>query len=46
MNVDPREKRNVHAKPKGDSRFSLKKTASKGGAYGKKSKMLEFSVED
>lgn len=49
INVDPREKRQVIAKPKGDSRFHLKKSTSTSvagtkKAYGKKSKMLEVNL--
>ena len=52
INVDPREKRNVHQRPKGENpRFSLKKSttgqiagpAAKKG-YGKKAKLLEFNI--
>lgn len=49
INIDPREKRNKHAKPKGEQRFSLKKSTGadgKKGGYGKKSKLLEFNVKD
>ena len=48
INVDPREVRKVHVKPKGDARFNLKKstTAELGGkkGYGKKAKLLEFNI--
>lgn len=50
INVDPREKRNVYTKPKGDTRFSLKKSTSNltnqvgKKVYGKKAKMLEFNI--
>ena len=50
INVDPREKRKVHQKPKGEARYNLKKSTTgniAGGkkGYGKKAKLLEFSVE-
>ena len=49
INVDPREKRKIHEKPKGEARFSLKKSSGLNigttkKAYGKKSKLLEFNI--
>ena len=49
INVDPREKRKVYEKPKGEARFSLKKSSALNvgaikKAYGKKSKLLEFQI--
>ena len=49
INADPREKRVVHKKPKGDSRFALKKSTTTEGSkkgYGKKAKLLEFNITD
>ena len=50
INDDPRETRKVHQKPKGDSRFNLKKSTTGQIAgpgkkvYGKKAKLLEFNI--
>ena len=51
INVDPREKRKVYEKPKGESRFNLKKSTNEvptgqKKVYGKKAKMLEFNIGD
>ena len=53
INVDPREKRKVHAKPADDARFNLKKSTGVAAinaigagkkAYGKKAKLLDFNI--